>query len=266
MTEPTPNTSNTDKAINEDINRPITVGASTAIAQHIQELEAYLDNLLVALQRGEFPVNLQRVTQVFDRILTTDLPRLNLTPEKLVATYNDVPNLLAAYSIEANITSTSFQNASRDSVIFGRELNGNYWILPMTEPSGCAWLLLNPQRKILFDRLQSLPLAFDFDKSTENLLIKKPALVKLLPTEPPTWQVLQRGQLDNSGQVDGGNQALQAEITRLNKELRSLDERNNLLNQRVDQLTKGLQKSNDSVNLRLEKFKAALIELIGSKK
>jgi hypothetical protein len=253
MTDSTPN-----KSSDEDTSRPI--------AQHIQELEAYLDNLLVALQRGEFPVNLQRVTQVFDRILTADLPHLSLTPEKLVATYNDVPSLLAAYSIEANITSESFQNASRDSVIFGRELNGNYWILPMTEPAGCAWLLLNPQRKILFDRLQSLPLAFDFDKSAENLLIKKPALVKLLPTEPPTWQVLQRGQLDSSGQVDSGNQALQDEITRLHKELRSLDERNNFLNQRIDQLTRTLQESNDSVNQRLEKFKAALIELIGSKK
>jgi hypothetical protein len=253
MTDSTPN-----KSSDEDTSRPI--------AQHIQELEAYLDNLLVALQRGEFPVNLQRVTQVFDRILTEDLPRLSLTPEKLVATYNDVPSLLAAYSIEANITSESFQNANRDSVIFGRELQGNYWILPMTEPAGCAWLLLNPQRKILFDRLQSLPLAFDFDKSAENLLIKKPALVKLLPTEPPTWQVLQRGQLDSSGQIDSGSQALQAEITRLNKELRSLDERNNFLNQRIDQLTRALQESNDSVNLRLEKFKAALIDLIGSKK
>jgi hypothetical protein len=255
MTEPTPNP---EEAIDENGSRPI--------AQHMQELEAYLDNLLLALQRGELPVNLQRVTQVFDRILITDLPRLSLTPEKLIATYNDVPSLLAAYSIEANITSASFQNANRDSVIFGRELNGNYWILPMTEPPGCAWLLLNPQRKILFNRLQSLPLAFDFDKLVENLLIKKPALVKLLPTEPPTWKVLQRGQLDNAGQVDSGNQALQSEIIRLNKELRLLDERNNFLNQRIDQLNKSLQESNDSVNQRLEKFKAALIDLIGAKK
>jgi hypothetical protein len=236
-----------------------------AIAQHIQELEAYLDNLLVALQRGELPVNLRRVTQVFDRILTTDIPRLSLTPEKLIATYNDVPSLLAAYSIEANITSESFQNANHDSVIFGRELNGNYWILPMTKPPGCAWLLLNPQRKILFDRLQSLPLAFDFDKSIENLLIKKPALVKLLPTEPPTWQVIQRGQLDNSGQVDHDNQTLQAEIIRLSKELQTLGEHNNFLNQRIDHLTTALQESNDSVNQRLEKFKAALLDLINQK-
>ena len=252
---------NISTAIDEVTTRPI--------AQHIQELEAYLDNLLVALQRGEFPVNLQRVTQVFDHILITDLPRLNLTPEKLLATYHDVPSLLAAYSIEANITSESFQNANRDSVIFGRELNGNYWILPMTEPAGCAWLLLNPQRKILFDRLQSIPLAFDCDKSAANLLIKKPALVKLLPTEPPTWQVVQRGELSSSGPVDSGqagNQALQAEITRLNKELRAVDERNNFLNQRLDQLTKAAQASNDSINQRLEKFKAALIDLIGSKK
>lgn len=258
MTDPTP------KKSNEDASELITKG--TSFARHIQELEAYLDNLLVALQRGEFPVNLQRVTQVFDRILTADLPRLNLTPEKLVATYHDVPSLLAAYSIEANITSESFQNASRDSVIFSRELQGNYWIIPMTEPSGCAWLLLNPQRKILFDRLQSLPLAFDFDKSGENLLIKKPALVKLLPTEPPTWQIIQRGQLDSSVQKNNSNPALSAEVTRLHQELRSLGESNAFLSQRIDQLTKELQDSNESVNRRLEKFKAALIELINAKK
>jgi hypothetical protein len=234
----------------------------TPIAQHIQELEAYLDKLLVALQRGELPVNLQRVTQVFDRILTTDLPRLNLTPEKLVATYNDVPSLLAAYAIEANITGESFNNADRDNVIFGRELQGNYWIIPMSDPVGCAWLLPNPQRKILFDRLQSLPLAFEFDQSAGNLAIKKPALVKLLPTEPPTWQVLQRGQLDKNGWVETSNQDLNTEIKRLNKEIRSLDERNNFLNQRLDNLTKELQNTNDSVNLRLEKFKSALLDVI----
>jgi hypothetical protein len=244
---------------------PIASGAGEAIAKHIQELEAYLDNLLVALQRGEFPVNLQRVTQVFDRILTTDLPRLNLSPEKLVATYNDIPSLLAAYSIEANITTESFHNANRAAAIFGRELQGNYWIVPMTEPVGCAWLLLNPQRKILIDRLPSLPLAFEFDRSAENLVIKKPALVKLLPTEPPTWQVLQRGQLDQSGWVDHSSLDLQAEIVRLNKEVRSLDEKNNFLNQRIDSLTKIVEESNNSVNSRLEKFKTALLDLISKK-
>jgi hypothetical protein len=237
----------------------------TPIAQHIQELEAYLDKFLVALQRGELPVNLQRITQVFDRILTADLPRLHLSPEKMVATYNDVPSLLAAYAIETNITGESFNNANRETAIFSRELQGNYWIIPMTDPVGCAWLLPNPQRKILFDRLQSLPLVFEFDRSVENLVIKKPALVKLLPTEPPTWQVLQRGQLDKSGWVDTSSQDLRIEIDRLNKEVRSLDERNNFLNQRIDHLTKSLQESNDSVNLRLEKFKTALLDVISQK-
>jgi hypothetical protein len=255
MTEPIANTSGT--VSEKDVHRPL--------AAHLQELEAYLDQLLVALQAGELPVNLQRVTQVFDRILITDLPRLSLTPEKLVTTYNEVPSLLTAYSIAANITSESWQKASREQVIFSRELNGNYWIVPMQEPANCAWLLLNPQRKILFDRLQSLSLAFDCDSSQANLLLKKPALVKLLPTAPPTWQLLQRGELDRSGPIDSGNQALQAEISQLRKELRSLTERNNFLHQRIEQLTTALQESQDSVNLRLEKFKAALLELIAAK-
>jgi hypothetical protein len=49
-------TDSTPKAIHENASMPITEGANKAIAQHIQELEAYLDNLLVALQHGELPV------------------------------------------------------------------------------------------------------------------------------------------------------------------------------------------------------------------
>jgi peptidoglycan hydrolase CwlO-like protein len=76
---------------------------------------------------------------------------------------------------------------------------------------------------------------------------------------------LQRGQLEQSGWVDRSSQDLQAEVSRLNKELRSLDERNNFLNQRIDNLTKIVEESNNSVNSRLEKFKAALLDLISKK-
>jgi hypothetical protein len=238
---------------------------SRPLAQHMQEIEAYLDNLVEALRRGELPVNLQRVSQVFDRTITQDLPRLEITPEQFVTTYNDAPNVLVAYAIEANITSESLQSPAGALMLFGRELNGNYWIVPMQEPAECAWLVLNPQRKFLFDRLQSLPLAFDFDKSTPNLALRKPALVKLLPTAPPTWQVLQRGQLDASGRIDSDNAALLTEISRLSQEVRSLTERNNFLHQRIDQLTTTVQDTSQATNSRLDKFKTTLRDLIGKK-
>jgi hypothetical protein len=235
------------------------------IAQQLQQIEVYLDNLVESLRRGELPVNLQRVSQVFDRTITQDLPRLKLSPEQFVTTYNDIPLVLAAYAIEANVTSESFQDTQRTAIIFSRELGGNYWIVPMEEPAEYAWLVLNPQRKILIDRLPSLPLAFNFDKSIPNLALRKPALVKLLPTEPPTWQILQLGQLDGSGRVDSGNGALQSEVTRLQQELRSLNERNNFLNQRIDQLSTTIQDSNSAINSRLDKFKATLRDLISKK-
>jgi hypothetical protein len=243
----------------------VTMTEPRPLAQHIQEIEAYLDNLVEALRRGELPVNLQRVSQVFDRTITQDLPRLELNPEQFVTTYNDAPNVLTAYAIEANITSESLQSLQGALVLFGRELNGNYWIVPMQEPAECAWLVLNPQRKILFDRLQSLSLAFDFDKSIPNLALRKPALVKLLPTEPPTWQVLQRGQLDANSRVDSGNGALVAEIHRLSQEVRSLTEHNNFLNQRIDQLTATVQDTNLAMSSRLDKFKTTLRDLISKK-
>jgi formylglycine-generating enzyme required for sulfatase activity len=174
----------------------------SSIARHIQELEAYLTNLVDALQRGELPVNLRRVTQVFDQILIEDLPRLDLSPKKLIDIYNDVPSVLAAYTIEANITPASFLANDSAQVIFSRENRGNYWILPIKTASEYAWLLPNPNRRITLGRLQSLPLAFDFDHA--NAMVELSliglttlTLIKALPTQPPTWQVMQRGRLGN---------------------------------------------------------------------
>ncbi len=158
-----------------------------ASAQNIQEIEAYLDKLVSALRQGEFPVNLGRVTNVFDRVLIEESPLLDISPNKLLTLYNDTPRVLAAYSIEANITNESSSKNDPKMVFFGRENQGNYWLIRVD--AAHAWLIPNPTKKIQIERSSSLSLAFDFDRSNSEMYISalgltKLALTQIVPTEP----------------------------------------------------------------------------------
>ena len=165
-------------------------------AQHLQEIEAHLDRLIESLQRGELPVNLQRTKEVFDPAVMAEVERLSIPVEKFVAIYNDVPNLFSAYAIEATITANSYDHAD-SPVTFERLNRGNYWLLPVAASKDNAWLVPNPLKKISFDRTSSINLCFDLPKEGEkasfNLL--QPALVKMLPTVPLTWKLMEVGKM-----------------------------------------------------------------------
>jgi hypothetical protein len=165
-------------------------------AQHLQEIEAHLDRLIESLKRGELPVNLQRTKEVFDPAVMAEVERLSIPIEKFIAIYNDVPNLFSAYAIEATITATSYDHAD-SPVTFERMNRGNYWLLPLAASPDNAWLVPNPLKKIAFDRTSSVNLCFDLPKegnpASFNLL--QPALVKMLPTVPLTWKLMDVGKI-----------------------------------------------------------------------
>jgi hypothetical protein len=133
-------------------------------AQHLQEIEAYLDRLIESLQRGELPVNLQRTKEVFDPAVMAEVERLSIPIEKFIAIFNDVPNLFSAYAIDATITATSYDHAD-SPVTFERMTRGNYWLLPLAAAPDNAWLVPNPLKKITFDRTSSVNLCFDLPQA-----------------------------------------------------------------------------------------------------
>ncbi len=175
-------------------------------AQHLQEIEAYLDRLIESLQRGELPVNLQRTKEVFDPAVMAEVERLSIPIEKFIAIFNDVPNLFSAYAIDATITATSYDHAD-SPVTFERMTRGNYWLLPLAASPDNAWLVPNPLKKITFDRTSSVNLCFDLPKegnlASFNLL--QPALVKMLPTVPLTWKLMDVGKM--GGYTAAANQS-----------------------------------------------------------
>jgi hypothetical protein len=165
-------------------------------AYKLQEIEIYLHSLVKSLQEGKLPVNIQNISQVFDTAIAT-IPRLSLPPEKFSDVYNDIPNILAAYAIVANLSPESYRRTSQQ-IIFDRHPNGNYWIIPIAATPGHAWLVPNPTRQIDLTRLNTLSFAFDWpdrDRTTDQDTFKlvEPALVSTLPTATHSWKLIKRG-------------------------------------------------------------------------
>jgi hypothetical protein len=50
------------------------------LAQKLQSIKAHLTSLEDSLQQGKFPVNIKKISQVFDKAVT-EIPRLSLRPE-----------------------------------------------------------------------------------------------------------------------------------------------------------------------------------------
>ena len=158
------------------------------VTRQIQQLEIYLNNLVSALTRGELPVNLQPVTQIFDNAIASIPPVLNLQQDRFIELYNDLPHLFNAYAIDVTLSEGSFIRQDRD-ITFYRCARGNYWIVPTQSEPDQGWLVPNPTKDLSIDRMPSLTASFDRDlspnSSNSTYLLIAPALVQILPTALP---------------------------------------------------------------------------------
>jgi hypothetical protein len=217
------------------------------IARQIQQLEIYLNNLVSALTRGELPVNLQPVTQIFDHAIASIHPTLNLPQDRFIELYNDLPHLFAAYAIDVTLSEDSYHRQTNE-VIFHRFARGNYWIVPTQADPEKGWLVPNPLKGLSLDRMQSLDASFDRDSVPNNInnncILVTPALVQILPIiEPLTWKLVERGKLTNT-------QNKQSAIT--TNVIESLVEKLVKLNDRISQIEKASVK-NEAISISTDK-------------
>jgi TPR repeat len=171
----------------------------------IQDIESHLNSLTDSLQKGEFPVNIKKITQVFDGVVTIDRLPIDVPADKFVDLYNDLPNILTGYAIGATLSDESYREPV-SQITFHRLDRGTYWIFPTDRigRQGAAWLVPNPLKDIKIDRNKSLNFGFDIDSSCQNnsniLILTKPALVQILPnSDRLTWKLTDRGELRTGG-------------------------------------------------------------------
>jgi chaperonin cofactor prefoldin len=226
-------------------------------AQQLQELETYIESLVDSLQRNELPIGLKPVRQVVDPILMQALPQLEIPAPKFIELYNDIPAIFNAYAITVNLSATSYQNRDYQQAIFDRQPQGNYWIVMTQTDRG--WLVPNPAKNIA--PLNSLGFAFDALATGGEGVLQLPALVQLLPTNPTTWQVTQRGQIGpaNSRVTNSRVMSSGADHTDLANEVRQL-------RRELQNAVKSLQTKDEETTHRLNDFKAALQSAIATLK
>ncbi len=184
-------------------NNPLTQNRSNT--KLIQDIELHLNKLTDSLQKGEFPVNIKKITQVFDGLVTIDRLPIDVPAFKFVDLYNDLPNILIGYAISATLSDESYREPDVSQITFERLDRGTYWIFPTDRIGiqGAAWLVPNPLKDIRIDRNKSLNFSFDIDSrqnSSNILILIKPALVQILPnSDRLTWKLTERGELKTGG-------------------------------------------------------------------
>jgi hypothetical protein len=222
------------------------------VARQIQQLEIYLNNLVSALTRGELPVNLQPITQIFDNTISNITPILNLSEDRFIELYNDIPQILTAYAIDVTLSGDSYRGIN-DNITFNRFHRGNYWIIPAQELIDKAWLVPNPLKNLSLDRMPSLDSSFDRDIVNKNrdddfhtYFLVTPALVQILPiVEPLTWKLLERGKITNS-QVQKPTTTIAA-LEDIYKQLGRNNYRQSRLAHDLDESSKELSKTKDII-------------------
>jgi tetratricopeptide (TPR) repeat protein len=188
----------------EPENDPLTQNRSNT--KLIQEIELHLNRLTDSLQKGEFPVNIKKITQVFDAVVTIDRLPIDVPAHNFVDLYNDLPNILTGYAIDATLSDESYREPDVSQITFERLDRGTYWIFPTDRIGiqGAAWLVPNPLKDIKIDRNKSLNFSFDIDSSSDSnmLLLTKPALVQILAnSDRLTWKLTERGELRTGGAI-----------------------------------------------------------------
>jgi tetratricopeptide (TPR) repeat protein len=239
----------------------------------IQDIELHLNRLTDSLQKGEFPVNIKKITQVFDAVVTIDRLPIDIPAFKFVDLYNDLPNILIGYAIDATLSDESYREPDVSQITFERLDRGTYWIFPTDRIGiqGAAWLVPNPLKDIKIDRNKSLNFSFDIDSSSNSnmLLLTKPALVKILPnSDRLTWKLTERGELRTGGAASHSAMANNTSIDplALTKQIEHIVQarlraaQNDTLRQCQELIDRSIKNLPDRVNIDLDPTSQSIIQ------
>lgn len=239
----------------------------------IQDIELHLNRLTDSLQKGEFPVNIKKITQVFDAVVTIDRLPIDVPAFKFVDLYNDLPNILIGYAIDATLSDESYREPDVSQITFERLDRGTYWIFPTDRIGiqGAAWLVPNPLKDIKIDRNKSLNFSFDIDSSSNSniLLLTKPALVQILAnSDRLTWKLTERGELRTGGTASQPAMANNGSIDplALTKQIEHIVQarlrsaQNETLNQCQELIDRSIKNLPDRVNIDLDPTSQSIIQ------
>lgn len=124
---------------------------------------------------------------------------LQLSLDKLIDLYNDVPHILTEYAIEVSLTAESYQQKTNKQVILEKVIRGNYWVILLENIEEKSYYLLpNGNKKLRIYKLKTIDNLFiikgEKNLNTEEFTLVKPAFLEILPSGKE-WQILEKGEL-----------------------------------------------------------------------
>jgi hypothetical protein len=187
------------------------------LIQKIEQLEHRLNSLEKSREIENFPGGLTNAVRITGALDLPKITKLNLSTDKLVEIYNDVPEILANNAVEVTLTSDSYRQNTNGEIFVEKSKNGNYWVIAKYNLS--YWLLPKGSLKINILKQKSLKSLFTFqgqqsDYVNEFMLIQ-PASVSMMPSGQ-LWKLQELGILEFSNTPSSVQ--LESELARINDE------------------------------------------------
>lgn len=187
------------------------------LIQKLEQLEHRLNSLEKSREIKDFPSELKNAVQITGALDLPKINKLNLSTDKLVEIYNDVPEILANNAVEVRLTSDSYRGNTNGEIFVEKSKNGNYWVIAKTHLS--YWLLPKGNLKINILKQKSLKSLFKFQgqqsDSVNEFMLIEPATVSMMPSGQ-LWKLQERGVLDFSN--TRSSVQLESELAHINDE------------------------------------------------
>ena len=161
-----------------------------------------IDKLFNYIQKLEKRINTlenQEAVVVQGHLESQQPKPLNISLEQLINLYDEVPQVLAEFAVEASLTAQSYRQKTPDTIILELTARGNYWVILLEQKGEKQYYLLpNGNLKLRLYRLETIEYLFNLKGekifSSSDFTLMKPTLISIYPSGKQ-WQLIEKGTL-----------------------------------------------------------------------
>lgn len=214
----------------------------------LEKIFSYVENLEKRLQILES----KEAVIITNALKAKQVKPLDLTVEKLIDIYNDVPQILTEYAVEVSLTAESYRKKTNKQIILEKVVNGNYWVILLEENLNKNYYLLpNAEKKLKIHRMDSINYLFELQQNknltNDNFYLTQPALISIYPSGNE-WLLEKKGLLSLTKNIS---------VSKLESPLTSINPNSEKINSNMPELSNLLE----SQELQLQELQSEIASL-----
>ncbi|MGI0479750.1 hypothetical protein ACN4EE_03060 [Geminocystis sp. CENA526] len=155
-----------------------------------------------------------------EKFLEIQQPKpLQISVDKLIELYNDIPHILTEYAVEVSLNAKSYRQQLDKTMILEQVIRGNYWVILLENLEEKNYYLLpHGNKKIKIYKQKSIDYLFTIqgkkDINNEEFYLIKPCGLTILPSGKE-WLIQEKGEL--SIERNSVTQQIASELAELSK-------------------------------------------------